>query len=59
MRRAKIVGLALATVFLLSGCFGDTETYQANEGKPGTGASVHMNKAGGKSDATMSGIPNE
>lgn len=42
MIRVRNLGMALATVFLLSGCFGDTETHQANEGKPDTGASVHM-----------------
>jgi uncharacterized protein YceK len=51
--------LALTIVFMLSGCFGDTETHRANEGKPDTGASVHMKREEDRSGATMSGIPND
>lgn len=59
MLRIKILGLAFTTAFLLSGCFGDTDTHRANEGKPDTGASIHMKKEKTQSGDTMSGIPNE
>lgn len=59
MLKIRILGLALGVTFLLSGCFGDTETHRANEGKPDTGASVQLKKKDDQSGATMSGIPND
>jgi uncharacterized protein YceK len=59
MLRIKVIALTVTTAFLLSGCFGDTDTHRANEGKPDTGASVKMEKEKGQSGDTMSGIPNE
>lgn len=59
MSKINFLGLAWAAAFMLSGCFGDTETHRANEGKPDAGASVHLKKEEGKSGAAMSGIPNE
>lgn len=44
MQKIKILSVMCITALLISGCFGDTETHRANEGKPDTGASVHMKK---------------
>lgn len=59
MLRIKCLGGTLIAAFALSGCFGDTETHRANEGKPDVGASVYMKREKAGSGDTMSGIPND